>query len=502
MKAKWPLDLDITPEQIRAKVDELLARTGEWDAWETVVLQTMRDHVDGLVAVADGLRAGDTPPEGRMREVALALGTAILPGMLHESRDEDAAISAAACVTENIEHAFDMAGDVVEGLRRSNVPPLAAFVTDPDAFLADAADAVLAAMDPARRDALIAEADALAAVRDADDGMLDEDRDDLAATGRALRAKRWNPREARETNGAERAEQRVRRAIDAAIAEYGVPERLKPRPFKDDGGGLTYNWGAGLPTPDEPQKVDDERRAMLPNGFIKVSLAIDSVGDLPAREVSRLVSEVQRIVLIAGRDVEIDGFGAPMHAPPPWCLAAALPLARLIRHDIEAGENPRYAEASGAIVEVDGVGIGANGVAILKSRPLLQGTSIHYHADLPETVKAALRGRVGVPAASIIAHPALEDDRITISALTFHDDGSVELTLDCPVERVVPLPEGVELESDPIEAWSGYGRRLLVDQFYGPINERLREQGRQEQAKVLTAQEMAAQAIANARKKK
>lgn len=491
MQRKWPLDLPLSSEAIRAKVADLLSHKGEWTALERHALKSIATEADEIVRIADASRTAHLTENDAIRAMALRYGAGIQANMFHAYEDDE--ITVRSSVADALALAGRMTSDIVAGIRRSPSPALGNLV---DGYASDMGhelvDAILADCDEKRSEEFERATKALEALREDNDD--DDDCDDkpdahedggtpevdeeLRRDVRAALARRNTQRRYRahrEIQDWTRAVDRIQTIFERAVAAYGVPERLAPRReaewiLEDD--RFVYVWGAGLPLPGEPAiDEDDPRWHMLPNGVIKMPYNLGATGEIDPYLPSFIAAEVQRIVLIAGRDVEIDGFMANLAAPPPWCLAAATPVANMIRTAKE-DDGGQWIEAAGAVVECTNKQLDENGIASISSRPLLEGTSIAYFGEIPDVIRIALQKRTGIPVMQVVDHPALRDERILIGAVTIEEDESVVFHLDCPVERLVPHPQGLDgIDPDPIAAWTDFGQRLMVDDFYRRMSE-------------------------------
>jgi len=453
MDPKWPLNLDVTPDAIRAKVEELLARDGEWTPMWIHGLERIREEADEIARIVATMRFEPVDERAALTRMGLALGRGLTADMVEDVVAPDE-LTVDNWIGKALLVATMMAADIVEGIARTPMDDIDRIVPgDPRDLVADVIGAISAEWDEARRVGIAAAVEALG-------------REPRGQGGHDILAKALARKEA---EGHRRGIARIATAVDASIENYGVPERLMPRLHHRDDKALTveYHWGVGLPIGDEPALgKDDPRAARRPNGMFRVSYGINTIGDIAAYQISRIAAEVQRIVLIAGRDVEIDGYGAPIDQPPPWCIAGALPLNLLVL--AEPKIKPKQFEMAGGIATCRGTAIGDSGLAEMTSDPLLGGTTVTYYGELPDTLRLALTRETGMPMRRIVSHAAFEDDRIVIRRTEVRGDGAVTFHLDCPVERLVPAPN-LELEQDPIAAWSDYGGRVLVDEFYSGV---------------------------------
>lgn len=455
MDRKWPLDIEVTAAAIRAKVDDLLARKGEWTPLWKYGLERISAEADILARIVTDMQSGLVDERDVLTDMASRLGECLTADMVEQSPNQDV-VNVRNWVKRALGITAILASDIVESISRSDLDDLDRIVPGNNAeFVEKIVSQIISRWNDEKTKQIDKAASDLTSVLNKPNGKIGRTPLDDAI-------------ERKFAQGRERNLARIEAAFQATVANYGLPERLAPRLSYEDDGVVVYHWGVGLPIAGEAAlKEDDPRLSMLPNGSITISYAVNSIGEMNPRELSRIAAEVQRILLIAGRDAEIDGFSVPLHQPPAYCIAAALPLARLIRHN--AADDRREFEISGGIATCIQTPIGDSGLATLTSDPLLDGTTVIYSGELPEILRMALTERTNVPMREIVDHPAFDDEKIVIRRTEAHREGYMVFYLDCPVERLVPIPESYGIEQNPIEAWSDFGQRLNVEDFYEGI---------------------------------
>lgn len=464
MSILYPIDKPVTPDDIRAKASDLLARTDEWTPWETVVLEMARSHAElvhghymrhvwyeledlgepDVQAARDDVLAGVEALLGAMRpehahEAPFRMGTG------NDMHDVDGPEAIAALLV----HAGIMIDDLVESLRRG---PCAIDNNEMHGFDLTAWHEILQFHDAdARTPSFDGTLDSIQAA-------IELAREDETSGGVEELRKIISRRIDRQNK---RNEERVAATVAGANENYRLPDSFMLRLSRVTETYIHLEWGPNDHAPDGMEEI-----VTRPKGTETIQLQLSSLHEVHPVAIANIARAGRFAALSIGRDAEIRSTGSPLSEPPIWTWAGPLPLVRHVLQRLRAGQDVDVGKGgmtAGPLLSAKRIELG-DGAAVYAYNARTLDESLTLAQQIPDTLVHAC---IGNPISVVVKAAMLDDPRVTVQACE-SEEGRTDFDLISPVVRLVKAPEGYE--QDPEAAWMGmlaefdehavYGERL------------------------------------------
>lgn len=442
MTIMYPLDLPVTAAEIQAKLQELLARTEEWNEWERTVLTMVSDNVasvhrhyvahvwhEGGIAFDQVAARDDVLHAVNVLASAITQQHAALAPLDVHVDNEIFVLDAGEKLSGLMLEAATLVDDLMVSLRRG---PCA--ITTGTAYgiaMTEWEDSLEFTSPDARSPEIehaMATIEATPSTRT--DAIIKEDTAEVR----------------RECQG-ERNRERLQKAIDSINDDLSIPKAYRLAWRETNGNVMHIVWG--------------ETERGRPGGTEKVEIETNSLHELHPRTISEIARLARSIVLTLGRDVEISENLLEDGQAPGWTRAGPLPILlhmRSLQGDQAGLPDTTWVPGEQPVVTIKNLDLG--------------GATYTYDAETLDeivivrgTVSADLQHNcIGNPASVIMTGALFQDDRITIESCIQTPDGTV-LTLTSPIVRMAIPPRGVE--ENPIVAWEAALKNFDAAAVYG-----------------------------------